>query len=84
MLPVAEARTRLLALAPAVPVETVPLRDAAHRWAAADLAARRTQPFAALSAMDGYAIRFADLPGPWTVIGESAAGHGFPGEVAAG
>lgn len=34
----------------------------------------RDQPAAPLSAMDGYAIRFADLPGPWTLIGESAAG----------
>src|SRR3546814_5823539 len=24
--------------------------------------------------MDGYAIRHADLPGPWSVTGESAAG----------
>lgn len=84
LLPVAEARARLLALAPAIPVETVALPLAAHRWAAADLAARRTQPYAALSAMDGYAIRFADMPGPWTVIGESAAGHPFAGSAAAG
>lgn len=84
LLPVAEARARLLALAPDVSVETVPLAQAAHRWAAADLAARRTQPFAALSAMDGYAIRFADMPGPWTVIGESAAGHPFAGSVGQG
>jgi molybdopterin molybdotransferase len=33
--------------------------------------------------MDGYAMRSADLPGPWTVIGESAAGHPFAGTVAA-
>ncbi len=29
--------------------------------------------------MVGYAIRFADLPGPWRVIGESAAGNPFSG-----
>jgi molybdopterin molybdotransferase len=34
--------------------------------------------------MDGYALRFADLPGPWRVIGESAAGRSFAGAVAAG
>jgi len=28
--------------------------------------------------MDGYAIRFGDLPGPWAVIGEAAAGAGAP------
>ncbi len=33
--------------------------------------------------MDGYAIRWADLPGPWTVVGESAAGRGWSGEVGA-
>jgi molybdopterin molybdotransferase len=34
--------------------------------------------------MDGYAVRFDDLPGPWTVIGESAAGRAFVGPVGAG
>jgi molybdopterin molybdotransferase len=71
LLPVAEAQARLLALATPLEIETVPLADAAGRWAATDIAARRTQPAADLSAMDGYAIRFADLPGPWVVIGES-------------
>jgi molybdopterin molybdotransferase len=74
----------LFAAAPRVHRETVPLRDAAGRWAAADVVARRTQPAATLSAMDGYAIRFADLPGPWTVIGESAAGHAFDRNVGIG
>ncbi|MGN6269320.1 MAG: molybdopterin molybdotransferase MoeA [Sphingomonas sp.] len=84
LLPVAEAQARLFALAPRVAEEAVPLADAAGRWAAADIVARRTQPAAALSAMDGYAIRFADMPGPWRVIGESAAGRPFTGAVAAG
>jgi molybdopterin molybdotransferase len=34
--------------------------------------------------MDGYAIRWADLPGPWQVIGTSAAGHGWAGSLAPG
>src|SRR3546814_12363960 len=34
--------------------------------------------------MDGYAIRHADLPGPFRLIGESAAGHPFTGSVGAG
>ena len=74
LLPVAEAQARLLALATPLPIESVPLIEAVGRWAAADIIARRTQPAADLSAMDGYAIRFADLPGPWSVIGESRAG----------
>jgi len=84
LLPVAEAQARLFALAPRVASETVPLHQAAGRWAAADVLARRTQPAATLSAMDGYALRFADLPGPWRVIGESAAGRPFAGTVGAG
>ena len=34
--------------------------------------------------MDGYAIRFAELPGPWRVVGESAAGRPFAGAVEPG
>ncbi|GAA3721177.1 molybdopterin molybdotransferase MoeA [Sphingomonas cynarae] len=84
LLPVAEAQARLLAMARPVTEEQVPLRLAAGRWAATDIAARRTQPAADLSAMDGYAIRFADLPGPWRVIGESAAGKPFAGSIGPG
>lgn len=84
LLPVAEAQSRLLALARPLPVEQVALAEAAGRWAATDITALRTQPYADLSAMDGYAIRFADLPGPWRVIGESAAGRAFAGEAGPG
>lgn len=74
LMPVAEAQARLLALATPLPVETVPLADARGRWLATPVAALRDQPWADLSAMDGYAIRFADMPGPWTIAGESRAG----------
>ncbi|MEA1083036.1 molybdopterin molybdotransferase MoeA [Sphingomonas sp. CD22] len=84
LLPIAEAQARLFASAPPVAVEDVPLGQAHGRWAAADVGARRTQPANDLSAMDGYAIRFADLPGPWTLIGESAAGRPFAGTVGPG
>lgn len=79
LLPLAEAQARLLALAAPVEVETLPIDEAAGRWAAEDVTALRTQPPRDLSAMDGYAIRFADLPGPWRRIGESAAGARFEG-----
>lgn len=84
LLPVAEAQLRLFALASPVAIERVPLAAAAGRWAASDIHALRTQPSADLSAMDGYAIRFPDLPGPWRVIGESAAGRAFAGTVQPG
>jgi len=83
LLPVVEAQQRLLALAPPLALETLPLSEAAGRWTAASVIATRTQPDRPLSAMDGYAIRFADLPGPWGVIGESAAGRPFPDSVSA-
>ncbi|KTT76254.1 molybdopterin molybdotransferase MoeA [Sphingomonas endophytica] len=84
LLPVAEAQARVLALGTPVPSVDVALDAALGRWATAPIVARRTQPSRDLSAMDGYALRFADLPGPLTVIGESAAGAPFPGAIAAG
>ncbi|MDO7841152.1 molybdopterin molybdotransferase MoeA [Sphingomonas immobilis] len=84
LLSVEEATARLLALADPVATETVSLGEAAGRWAAEDIPALRTQPERDLSSMDGYAIRFADLPGPFRVIGESAAGRPFAGTVAPG
>ena len=84
LLPVADAQARLLAGIRPVGSETVAITEALGRWTAAPVTARRTQPAADLSAMDGYAIRFADLPGPWSVIGESAAGRPFAGEVGPG
>jgi len=79
LLAVAEAQARVIALAPALATEMVPLASAAGRWAAETVPALRTQPTAPLSAMDGYAIRFADLPGPWTL----ADGEAIPGTRAA-
>ncbi|KQN26434.1 molybdenum cofactor biosynthesis protein MoeA [Sphingomonas sp. Leaf33] len=84
LLPVADAQARVLALAAPLPVEQVPLADAAHRYAAADVPALRTQPASDLSAMDGYAIRHADLGRPLRLIGESAAGRPFTGAVRVG
>jgi molybdopterin molybdotransferase len=34
--------------------------------------------------MDGYAVLADDLAGPWRIVGESAAGHPFSGEVGRG
>jgi molybdopterin molybdotransferase len=82
MIELAAAQARLLALAKPVAIERVSLVEATGRWLAERLIAARTQPARDLSAMDGYAIRFADLPGPWTCIGESAAGRAFHGILA--
>ena len=83
-LPVVEAQTQLFAMAARVSTESVPLADAAGRWLSEPLVSLRSQPASDVSAMDGYAIRFADLPGPWHIVGESAAGRTFDGTVGSG
>ncbi len=87
LMPVAEALKRVLADARPLPAETVPLDDALARVLAEDVVALRTQPPAAVSAMDGYAIRASDIaqaPTTLRVIGEVAAGHPFAGQVGPG
>lgn len=87
MIPVEEARARILAHAPSMPEEWVGLWQAKGRVLARDLAARRTQPPLDVSAMDGYAVRAADTdpPGrPLRVIGEVPAGRSFEGLVGPG
>ena len=86
MISVNEALSRLFALSAPLPHETVPLRQAAGRVLAAPVTAGRDQPPFAASAMDGYAIREADLRAgaKLTVIGEAAAGQGFTGRVGPG
>ena len=83
-LPLDQAQRRLLELAAPLPIERVPPEEALGRYLAEPLIARRTQPPAHLSARDGYALRSADLPGPWQVAGESACGHPFVGQLAPG
>jgi molybdopterin molybdotransferase len=85
-MPVAEALARVLADAAPLPAERVPLRQAVGRVLTEDVTALRTQPPAAVSAMDGYAVRACDVanvPATLRVTGEVAAGHPFPGAVGA-
>ncbi|MBO6726204.1 MAG: molybdopterin molybdotransferase MoeA [Rhizobiaceae bacterium] len=87
LLPVTEALNRLLAGAAVLPGETARLHEAAGRVLAEPISAQRTQPPFDASAMDGYALRAADiasLPATLSVIGESAAGRRFEGSVGAG
>ena len=84
MLSFEDAYDRLLSGIVPLAAEDVPLEAARGRILAAPLIAKLTQPPFAASAMDGYAIRWADMPGPWTVQGESAAGAGFAGSVEKG
>ncbi len=87
LLPVGEARARVLAGRGMRGAERVALADALGRTLAEPLVARRTQPPFRASAMDGFAVHVADLatlPAKLKVIGESAAGHGFSGPVKRG
>lgn len=83
-IPLQEAWERLFEGLTPLPAETVPAEQAVGRYLAEPLVAARTQPAADLSAMDGYAVRADDLAGPWRLIGESAAGRGFAGQLAQG
>ncbi len=91
MITVAQARARILAAFAPLPAETVALPDALGRVLADPLVARLTQPPFAAAAMDGWAVRAADVAGatgatPVTLarIGEAAAGHAFAGTLGAG
>jgi molybdopterin molybdotransferase len=87
LMPVAEALARVLAEAEPLPAEPASLTEACGRVLAADVTALRTQPPADVSAMDGYAVRAADVakvPVDLKLVGEVAAGHPFEGTVGVG
>lgn len=86
LIPVSEAQARLLSGVKPVEAERVPIEAADGRVLAEDLGALRTQPPFPASAMDGYAVRAADLvPGhPLRLIGTAVAGCGYPGPLGAG
>ncbi|MFZ2869416.1 gephyrin-like molybdotransferase Glp [Zavarzinia sp.] len=87
MIPVDEARARILAALSPLPTETVSLSGAHGRVLAAPVTARRTQPPVPISAMDGWAVRAADVAGipvALDIIGEAPAGQGFHGRVDVG
>ena len=80
LLTVAEALARVTDGLVPLDAEALPLDQAAGRVLACEMAARLTQPPFDASAMDGYAVRAADvasLPARLRLIGESAAGHRF-------
>ncbi len=85
--PVAEVQTRIVSGVAPLEGEAVSIFDARGRVLAADLKATLTQPPFPASAMDGYAVRAADIaaiPARLRIAGRSAAGHGFDGEFGAG
>jgi molybdopterin molybdotransferase len=87
LLPVEEAKARILAGVRALARERVPVGEALGRTLAADLEAKRDQPPCDVSAMDGYAVRAADVervPAKLALVGESSAGRAWPHRVGPG
>ena len=87
LLPVAQALAAILAPLPQTNTTTKPLDKALGFTLAKDLVAVLTLPPQAVSAMDGYAVRAADVtsfPCKLTRIAESAAGHPWTGKIGAG
>ncbi len=86
MIPLEDARTRILASLRPTSAETVALAEGWGRVLAQPVLARLTQPPADVSAMDGYAVRAADAVAGarLAVIGAAPAGHPFSGAVGPG
>ena len=84
LVPVADALAQVLKGVRPLAAEDVPLTNAHGRILAAPLKAGRAQPPFPASAMDGYAVRAADVqkvPVTLNVVGEAPAGHGYAGRV---
>ncbi|MBF0247872.1 MAG: molybdopterin molybdotransferase MoeA, partial [Alphaproteobacteria bacterium] len=87
MIPFAEALDTVLSGMKTVCSEQVALPDALGRVLARDVLARITQPWADVSSMDGYALKAGDIaecPVTLEVVGESAAGGCYDGELTTG
>lgn len=77
MIPVGEALARVCEVAPVLGLERVSLLEALGRVAAENVVSGRAVPGAANSAMDGYAVRHADLeslPARLRVVAVAPAG----------
>jgi molybdopterin molybdotransferase len=84
LLTLEDAQAEILRRAVQLGSELVRLAAAAGRVTAEDVAARVDLPPFPSSAMDGFAVRVADLPGPLAVAGESSAGLPADRKLAAG
>lgn len=87
LLPVEEAIARLGGMISPLGVEKISLAQANGRVLAGDVVAQRTQPPFDNSAMDGYAVRAADIltvPVTLQVMGEAPAGGTYDGLVSEG
>lgn len=83
---VKSALSAMLAQVSPLATDAVPVAEADGRWLIQVVTATRDQPPFDASAMDGWAVRAADIDGGarLTVVGESAAGRGFDGVLQPG
>ncbi|SDL35484.1 gephyrin-like molybdotransferase Glp [Paracoccus chinensis] len=84
LLSVDQALQMVLGLAHPPRAEDVDIHDALGRVLMRDALSTLTQPPFDAAAMDGYALRSADLPGPLRIVGEAAAGRPWPGTLGPG
>ncbi len=87
MISVDEALEKVLAGITQLSAEEVSVDQSLGRVLARDVTSRITQPRADVSAMDGYAVRAADVaqvPATLVQVGESTAGEAFEGTLGAG
>lgn len=87
MISLDDARRRVLEAVTTLPVREVECEEAARLVLAADVVAREDVPAFANTAVDGYAVRAADVrevPVELRVVGTLAAGDGSEWEVGAG
>ena len=87
LLPVTDAKARILDGVKPLGSEKVRLADAVNRVLARPVKGRRDQPAFACSSMDGYAVRARDVakvPVTLELIGESRAGVAFNGKIGKG
>jgi molybdopterin molybdotransferase len=87
MISIEEALERLLAPLEALAAEQIPVSEGIGRVLAEHVLARRTQPPFNASAMDGYAVRAADVatvPARLRVVGEAPAGGSYDRELQSG
>ena len=79
---VEEAVAAIAARIAPLPVQRVPLREAAWRVLAEDIVASRALPGFDNSAMDGYAARSAELPATLPIVARIFAGSPHTGAIA--
>ena len=87
MISVSDALSRIQAHRPRLERESVRIENALGRRLSEPIKARRTHPPAAMSAMDGYAVRLDDVRtsnASLRLIGEAPAGRPFQGKVESG